>query len=306
MLTLVEVKSELAAAISGKYGVHIDGYHKESTKLYFTGPSDRIVQARREMEEHISSVCRSPLPASFSPQMVNLAEQHFAKSKGKAVVLMDGETRYICSCSQENLVESQQLLAKPTASTINIEEHGEVDIETLRKMCDTHPVCVSLREKTIVIEGLVKSKVRSARKLIEAELNAKKETPAKEPLVCSPLQQLFLTNLLGRKNKAEDVKQQLSAAVSCEKDGIFLTGTTQERKSSSLTLLQQVPSHHCSVDFDCHRSIYFEMEKHILQPSGSVEWIRDGWDAKKGFKVIVFSHNAKEMEAVCSKLKVCM
>ena len=130
--------------------------------------------------------------------------------------------------------------------------------------------------------------------------------PASQALLpCTLVQRLYLHNLLERMPEGEMLKQSLPVTVSCDKDGIYIMGIAQDRETSSHTLLEKVPPHHRYVAFSCHKSVYSVIEKHILQPSGTVEWVRDDWDSKpSGFKVVLYSRKVKQIERVHKNLKV--
>ena len=289
--------------------MQIDGYHRESTKLYFSGTTDNVVLAKKDMETHIACVCKSFLSTTLSPQLVSLATLFFSKPGAKGVLLTtDSGAKCVYCCSQEELAECEKLIAKPSTSTISVEDLSTIDIEALKSKVDCNTVAVSLKEKAIVIEGFEKKQVRQARRVLqqEVEVTAVEPEPASQALLpCTLVQRLYLHNLLERMPEGEMLKQSLPVTVSCDKDGIYIMGIAQDRETSSHTLLEKVPPHHRYVAFSCHKSVYSVIEKHILQPSGTVEWVRDDWDSKpSGFKVVLYSRKVKQIERVHKNLKV--
>ena len=307
LLALVELKCDLATKISQQYTVQIDGYHRESTKLYFTGTSENVVLAKKDMETYIGRVCKTNLPGSLSPQLISLATLIFSKPGAKGVILSsDSGAKCVYCCSQEELAECEKLLAKPSTSTIAVGDPSTIDIEMVRSKVDCNTVVVSLKEKAILIQGFDKKHVHQAKKLIQPEVEVKVEPASQALLACTVIQRLYLHNLLEKLPEGEAVKQSLPVTISCEKDGIYIMGVAQDREAASHTLLEKVPGHNRSISFTCHKNMYYVIEKHILQPSSaSVEWIRDDWDSKPTcFKIVLFSRKAKHVERVRKNLEV--
>lgn len=305
LLTLVELQPNLDTQLSQKHAVHVDGYHKESTKLHFTGTPNGVLQARKEAEAHIACVCKSPLPSNLTPQLISSLVCYFTQERIKATICEEAETKYICCCSPDDLKRAKERVTKPYMNTLDMQEGLEsVEVATLQEMCGSNRVRVSLKGKMITIEGFCRDDVQLSKQQLQSKLI--KKTMAKEPLFCTSEQQLYLAHLLDKKVEGESIKQSLPASIFCSKDEIILIGTAQEREVTTKALLQRVPPHHRSVPFSCHMSIFFLAEKHILQQSSSVEWIRDEASAtsKKGFRIALFSSQVEPLEAVYCRLQV--